>query len=342
MSSQGIEPALAPASGGTLGFRTHRCWRSFSSAVCLHDPNPAGPPQLLALDQSFDGHRGLTLAHILPALAFALLAPFFLLRREAVWMRPVLLAIGTVVGITAYAMSSFAVGGRLEQAAVLLFNTLFLYWLWRAYLQARRRQDLDARRSWIRSVAILFGIATTRPVMGFFFATAALPGFSRSSSSGLPFGSVSQSIRWPWSGGSARQPSSPRRLSCIEYTSILTRHACDRSVWLACLYQPAYLTHVSDRPEKRNSSARFRILRVWALQTRKSPVKNKPRARISMSRRTTAAIITCSACGGPIRPHGRRSRGFGPTGRPASRCASATRPGWMSSWNWGSLRSRWM
>ena len=140
------------------------------------NPNPAGPPQLVRLDRAFDGHRALTVAHILPALAFVLLAPLVLLRKDAAWMKPILLAIGTVVGVTAYAMSSFAVGGHVEQAAVLLFNSLFLYWLWRAYLEGGRTEGEAARRSWIRSVAVLLGIATTRPVMGVFFATSRLTG----------------------------------------------------------------------------------------------------------------------------------------------------------------------
>jgi hypothetical protein len=151
------------------------------------NPNPAGPPQLVGLDQAFDGHRGLTLAHILPALAFALLAPIGLLRPDASWIKPTLLALGTVVGLTAYAMSTFAVGGHVEQAAVLLFNSLFLYWLWRAYLRDRRGVSEDARRSWIRSVAILLGIATTRPVMGIFFATSRLTGLQPEQFFGIAF-----------------------------------------------------------------------------------------------------------------------------------------------------------
>jgi Predicted membrane protein (DUF2306) len=138
-------------------------------------PNPNGPPQMMALDRAFDAHRALTLAHILPALVFALLAPIVLLRRDA-WMKPLLVAIGTVVGITAYAMSIFAVGGLVEQTAIVLFNSLFLYWIWRAYLRNRQGDTEDARRCWIRAIAILFGIATTRPVMGFFFASSRLTG----------------------------------------------------------------------------------------------------------------------------------------------------------------------
>ena len=150
-------------------------------------PSPEGPPQQVALDQAFEAHRGVTLAHILPALAFALLAPIFLLRRDAAWMKAVVLVLGTVVGITAYAMNALAVGGRVEQAAVLLFNSLFLYWLWRAHLRDRRGDAEGARRSWIRSIAILFGIATTRPVMGFFFATRGLTGLEPEQFFGLAF-----------------------------------------------------------------------------------------------------------------------------------------------------------
>ena len=150
-------------------------------------PNPAGPSQLVALDRAFAGHRILTLAHILPALAFVLLAPFILFRRGAWWIKPALLVLGTVVGVTAFAMSGFAVGGRLEQAAVILFDSLFLYWLWRAYLRDRRGDDKDARRSWIRSVAILLGIATARPVMGFFFATSRLTGLQPEQFFGIAF-----------------------------------------------------------------------------------------------------------------------------------------------------------
>lgn len=150
-------------------------------------PTLAGPPQLVALDRAFDGHRGLTLVHILPAVGFAVLAPVALLSRETAGIKSVLIVLGTVVGVTAYAMSAFAVGGRLEQAAVLLFNSLFLYWLWRSYVQDRRGDHKDARRSFIRSVAILLGIATTRPVMGFFFATSRLTGLQPAQFFGLAF-----------------------------------------------------------------------------------------------------------------------------------------------------------
>lgn len=150
-------------------------------------PNPTRPPQLVALNQAFEAHRGLTFAHILPALLFVVLAMFALLRGSTTWLKQVLLLLGTVIGVTAYAMSTYAVGGRLEQAAVLLFNTLFLYWLWRAFLRDRAGDWEDAHRSWIRSVAILLGIATTRPVMGIFFATNRFTGLRPEQFFGIAF-----------------------------------------------------------------------------------------------------------------------------------------------------------
>src|ERR1700753_286522 len=71
----------------------------------LLNPSPTGPPQMVALDRDFAGHTALTLAHILPALIFALLAPFVLLRRDSAWLKELLLAIGTVVGISAFGMA---------------------------------------------------------------------------------------------------------------------------------------------------------------------------------------------------------------------------------------------
>jgi Predicted membrane protein (DUF2306) len=139
-------------------------------------PPHSAPAQLAALDKVFASHATLTLAHILPALAFVLIAPFFVVRKshETAWPEHVLFPLGLVVGITAYAMSSYSVGGWVERSAVLLFNTLFLFSLFRAYLYMKRGELLLKRRWLIRAIAILLGIAVTRPVMGVFFATSSL------------------------------------------------------------------------------------------------------------------------------------------------------------------------
>ena len=144
--------------------------------VALAHPSHSAPPQLAALDAVFAGHAALTLAHILPAMAFVLLAPFVFLRRfhRAVWPDRLLFPLGAGVGLTAYAMSVYSVGGWIERSAVLFFNTLFLFSLARAYRYMRRGEPVLKLRWITRAIAILLGIATTRPVMGVFFATSAL------------------------------------------------------------------------------------------------------------------------------------------------------------------------
>jgi predicted membrane protein DUF2306 len=139
----------------------------------LTRPPQSGPPQMAALDAAFRSHAVLTLAHILPALAFVVLVPFFYLRRGTAGPERLLFPLGLVVGVTAYAMSVYAVGGWVERSAVLFFNSLFLFSLARAWQE--RRGDLRLKLRWMtRAIAVLLGIATTRPVMGMFFAARRL------------------------------------------------------------------------------------------------------------------------------------------------------------------------
>jgi hypothetical protein len=144
--------------------------------VALVHPPQSPPPQMAGLDEAFASHAALTLVHILPALAFILLLSLTYFRRFAssMWIAQLLFPLGAIVGITAYAMSAYAVGGWVERSAVLCFNSLFLYSLFRAW-QYRRNSDGQLKQQWLtRAVAILLGIATTRPVMGIFFATSTL------------------------------------------------------------------------------------------------------------------------------------------------------------------------
>jgi putative flippase GtrA len=90
------------------------------------------------------------------------------------WLKGVLYPLGAVVGVTAYAMSAYSIGGWLERSAVLVFNSLFLFSLARSWWYQQHREPLLQRRWMTRGVAILLGIATTRPVMGVFFATSPL------------------------------------------------------------------------------------------------------------------------------------------------------------------------
>jgi hypothetical protein len=140
--------------------------------IAIAHPSQTAPPQMVALDAVFASHTALTLAHIVPAMAFVLLIPFSFLRRTgAVWADRLLFPLGAVVGVTAYAMSVYSVGGWVERSAVLFFNSLFLFSLARAYGYWRGGEHLLKRRWMTRAVGILLGIATTRPVMGVFFAT---------------------------------------------------------------------------------------------------------------------------------------------------------------------------
>jgi hypothetical protein len=139
-------------------------------------PSSSAPPQLAALDAYFAAHATLTYIHILCALAFVVLLPLLFWRRtrSSIILERVIFPLGLVVGITAYAMSTHAVGGWLERAAVLFFNTLFLFALVRAWSFARIHDRPQQQRWMLRAIAILLGIATTRPVMGVFFATSPL------------------------------------------------------------------------------------------------------------------------------------------------------------------------
>lgn len=144
--------------------------------VALAAPARNLPPQLAQLDNTFASHELLTLAHIIPALFFVIIAPFIAFRpsRPHIVLERLFYLLGSVVGTTAYAMSTYSVGGWIERSAVLFFNSFFLFSLIRAYVY-RLNLDPMRERVWqLRALAILLGIATTRPVMGVFFATARL------------------------------------------------------------------------------------------------------------------------------------------------------------------------
>jgi hypothetical protein len=157
--------------------------------LALASPSQNLPPPLAALDHTFASHTALTLAHILPALAFVLISPLIVFRRFANldWPERVFFPLGVLVAFTAYAMSVYSVGGWTERSAVLLFNTLFLMSLSVAYRYRLRGEQAFQRRWTLRSLAILLGIATTRPVMGIFFATSRLTHLVPSQFFGIAF-----------------------------------------------------------------------------------------------------------------------------------------------------------
>ncbi len=129
---------------------------------------------MAAIDDVFASHAALTLAHILPALLFVLLAPLIVFRpgKHPGWIDRVFYPLGAIVGVSSYVMSLYSIGGWTERSAVLLFDTLFLISLTRACVYRSQSDPMHERRWQLRAIAILLGIATTRPVMGVFFATA--------------------------------------------------------------------------------------------------------------------------------------------------------------------------
>lgn len=147
------------------------------------------PPEMGKLDAWFRSHAALTWAHITAALLFVLLLPIvFRLKTET--SRAVMklfFILGAITGATAYGMSRYAVGGWVERSAVLVFDTLFLFSLATAF-RMWQSCDVIAQRLWMtRAVAVLLGIATTRPVMGVFFATARLTHLTTSQFFGIAF-----------------------------------------------------------------------------------------------------------------------------------------------------------
>ena len=155
--------------------------------VALIRPSQGGgPPQMAGLDETFSSHAVLTAMHIIPAAIFVLLAAAVLLRRTRnEWLERLFFLFGAITGATAYAMSTYSIGGWIERSAVLIFNTWFLFSLARAYWLS---SEPGRKREWMtRAVGILLGIATTRPVMGVFFATSPLTHLGPSQFFGIAF-----------------------------------------------------------------------------------------------------------------------------------------------------------
>lgn len=130
------------------------------------------------LDSGFARDTALTLIHILPGALFLGLAPLQFARnfRERNLkfhrrMGTLLVICALIIGVSALVMSfRMNIGGANETAATTLFAIVFLICLVKAYLYARSRQ-IDRHREWmIRTFGVGLGVATTRPIVGMFFA----------------------------------------------------------------------------------------------------------------------------------------------------------------------------
>jgi uncharacterized membrane protein len=135
--------------------------------------NPAA-----ALDAGFAKHMALTFVHILPGALFLMLAPLQFVSRIREkhlqvhrWMGRILVVCGLIIGVTALVMSyTMNIGGPNETAATTLYGIVFLICLIKAYLHIRRK-EVPRHREWmIRAYGVGLGVATTRPIVGMFFA----------------------------------------------------------------------------------------------------------------------------------------------------------------------------
>jgi uncharacterized membrane protein len=130
------------------------------------------------LDAGFARDAALTFIHILPGAFFLGLAPLQFLpgfrERNLKYHRrmgTLLVICALIIGVSALVMSfTMNIGGANETAATTLFAIAFLTCLVRAYIYARRR-EIERHREWmIRTFGIGLGVATTRPIVGMFFA----------------------------------------------------------------------------------------------------------------------------------------------------------------------------
>jgi len=131
-----------------------------------------------ALDAGFAKHMALTLIHILPGglfLSLALLQFVPRIRQKHLqihrWMGRMLVVCGLIVGLSALIMSfTMNIGGANETAATTLFAIVFLICLVKAYRHIRRKEVARHREWMIRAYGAGLGVATTRPIVGAFFA----------------------------------------------------------------------------------------------------------------------------------------------------------------------------
>ena len=135
-------------------------------------------PPAAALDTGFAKHIGLTLLHIIIGALFLVAAPLQFIPRIRVehlnmhrWLGRILVVSAFIIGISALVMTyTMNIGGANETAATTLFGILFLLCLTRAYWHIRRKEVAQHREWMIRTFGIGLGIATTRPIVGMFFA----------------------------------------------------------------------------------------------------------------------------------------------------------------------------
>ena len=164
-----------------LGVATRRTIVLIKPGALSSPKNPAAD-----LDAHFASERTLVLTHILPAMLFMVLGPLQFVRslrsrypQVHRWSGRIFLAASAVVGISGLRLAyGKTIGGLDEKAAIGVFGTFFLISLGKALRHALRREFAQHREWMIRGYAIGLAVATIRPIMGMFFATALIRGHS--------------------------------------------------------------------------------------------------------------------------------------------------------------------
>jgi uncharacterized membrane protein len=174
--------------------------------IALAHPAAAARP-MGGLDALFETKADLTRAHLIVGLAVALIIPLQLATRIRArfpwlhrWLGRVFVIAGVVTAVSGYAMVAIPVGGPLEVSAIIFYASAFLVTLLIAWMHIRRG-DVVRHREWmLRAVAIVLGIAATRPVVAVFFATSRLTALSPSQFFGVAFwiGFTSTALAGEW------------------------------------------------------------------------------------------------------------------------------------------------
>lgn len=144
-----------------------------------------GVSDLARLDQHFAAKAGMTLLHIVPSLLFVSLLPLQFVGSLRIrhpqlhrWSGRVIMGLGAVLGLSALWLSAHPVGSLAEGTATIFFGCFFLFCLGKAWWHIRSKR-VELHREWVtRMTAIALGVATTRPIMGVFFATSRLTGLT--------------------------------------------------------------------------------------------------------------------------------------------------------------------
>lgn len=153
--------------------------------IALESTPVGGSSEFAQLDEHFAVKTTMTLVHVVPSLLFVLLVPlqFISSLRSRYpklhrWIGRVTMCLSFVIGISALWLSTQPVGGAIESSATIFFGYFFLFCLGKAWWHIRNRRIVLHREWVIRMVAIALGVATTRPIMGVFFATSRITGLT--------------------------------------------------------------------------------------------------------------------------------------------------------------------